>query len=1183
MSKILALLVSRGLWQAIAVLIGSGLIWLVGPWIAVGDRHPLQTVAVRQLVIALWAGWWLWRGYRPFVARRLMHRRLRRSLYELPGEPAGDRLASEALRSGFEHAVRLLRRWPERPGSGIAGRWRHGRRQQRYRLPWYLVLGATGCGKDKALQHAGVEWYAGPARLNASTAGQAEHHCQWYFSKQGVLLSPSGSIAEGNQVLWDSLLGWLKRYRPAQPLNGVILAISAQGLLHKSPAELLRQASRLRQRLLELRQQSGQPLPVYIMVTKSDRLAGFSAFFNRYEGADLDQAWGITLPWPAPTGDQWVQQLSDHCDRLQHGLDAVLTEVMLGENDERQRARIFCFPQAFAGLRPRLLSYLFEVFAHHEGDLPLSPRGLWFTSANQKIGRICSAGMQPASELFDYYAELDEGEPPTDPRAAAQSYFIKGLLERVIFADYACAGRSRWQQWRQRLVTSCGWLIIFAVLATSAGLCLLSYQHNSQSFVQVQASVVPLRQLSLDVMHGDDKDVAVILPLLNALAALGQTATPSPALDHRMGLYRGGVIQAAGERVYQQTLHHLLLPLVAQTLTALLWRAEDDETDFGYQALKAYQMLYQPAHYDGAFLHDWLTANMAELPGAADLDAHQRRQFSRHLQALLVGEPVHSPYQLNSALLTHKQQVLRQRAVSQRVYNRLKKALLNQRRFKQVSLVDLAGAQADMVLERKSGRPVTEAVSGFFTPQGYWQGLDRQMSAVIAELQQEDRWVLDLATQQDQHELASSVRQRYMDDFILQWDGFLNDITLVESLDRQQRLHSLRILSSERSPLRLLVMRLSPLLALQDEQAEDPLDTLGRRVNGSASQIMARLFAAHHTDGNDQTAETIVRQHYRDLIDLARPLSDASDAGIRFDESVKPLGDLYRYLSSLQQGDIPAGDNAIINQLQADAHRLPLPLRDVLLALVNDARGQTQRQALGRLRHLADSGIGAFCRAAIGGRYPLVPHSAQDISPDDLARLFAPDTGLTDRFFAQHLADKVNTRGQLWRFFPWIQGGQEKESGAVLAFFRQARQVTEAFFRRGSQTPGFSFSIRPIAMDHRILSLTLDIDGQQLNYHHGPRSARHLYWPGEGRSGKASLSVILADERRHTIETHGPWALNRLMDAGQPQATGDGLSRHITYTLQGHSVTLAFTADSIINPFTLPVFTCLASPESDET
>src|SRR4030095_7770531 len=86
------------------------------------------------------------------------------------------------------------------------------------------------------------------------------------------------SDREADAAAWLGFLDLLKRFRPRQPLNGVIVTLSVSDLVHWTDEEPERPAPHVRERVRELAHRLGVRLPIYLMVTKTDLLAGFNEF-----------------------------------------------------------------------------------------------------------------------------------------------------------------------------------------------------------------------------------------------------------------------------------------------------------------------------------------------------------------------------------------------------------------------------------------------------------------------------------------------------------------------------------------------------------------------------------------------------------------------------------------------------------------------------------------------------------------------------------------------------------------------------------------------------------------------------------------------------------------------------------------------------------------------------------------
>lgn len=73
----------------------------------------------------------------------------------------------------------------------------------------------------------------------------------WWFANQGIVVDTAGKmlmkeVGSGESSLWKELLAMLKRVRPQQPINGMILCISVDSLIRTRPTRSNRRRERLR-------------------------------------------------------------------------------------------------------------------------------------------------------------------------------------------------------------------------------------------------------------------------------------------------------------------------------------------------------------------------------------------------------------------------------------------------------------------------------------------------------------------------------------------------------------------------------------------------------------------------------------------------------------------------------------------------------------------------------------------------------------------------------------------------------------------------------------------------------------------------------------------------------------------------------------------------------------------------
>ncbi|MBW1212015.1 type VI secretion system membrane subunit TssM [Pantoea allii] len=664
-------LTHRLLWSFIGVTALSCLLWMLGPLIAWDETRPLEPALHREIAVSILYLLWIVLQLIPAVYRAWYNSRLLDRLQVVESDDPAERQATEALLSQrFSDAAMRLKRthFGRRQGS----LWARINANYLYQLPWYLMIGAPGAGKTTALLNAGLKFPLTDTFGHEAVRGVGgTRHCDWWFTDSAVLIDTAGRYAlqESQRARdaseWQSFINLLKRYRARQPINGVIMTISVADLLSDSAEARFEQANALRERLTELHQHTGIHFPVYIMLTKTDLLKGFMSYFGTLDKARRDAIWGFTFPWDAgkPNKQDWHPHFDLQFTQLAQKLQLRLADQMTHERDLNERAECFLFPQEFSSLRPLLSEYLDIVFSQRADTVAWNPRGLFFTSGTQEglpfdrvMGELSRKLQlrQAGSHSIAAWDRVNRNSPI--PGNKGQSFFIRDLLSNLVFKESGLAGSNRRWEYRNQLLHWIGYGMLAGALVIMSGLWLVSYYQNQHYLQQVSARMPVISQQSQQVIHQPADNIFDLLPFLNNLVKLpvsDQFSLDNPPFTMRAGLYRGNQVSDAAWALYQNALKSLLLPRVAQQITNLLRNDPGDDNEYSRNALRAYQMLYQPRNYDGEFLRAWLLQNLQRsLPDK--VSARDLQQLDWHLSQLLDQQIQSSPYARDNALMLGK-------------------------------------------------------------------------------------------------------------------------------------------------------------------------------------------------------------------------------------------------------------------------------------------------------------------------------------------------------------------------------------------------------------------------------------------------------------------------------------------------------------------------------------------------
>ncbi|MBC7708698.1 MAG: type VI secretion system membrane subunit TssM [Rhizobacter sp.] len=1175
----------------------SAIIWVIGPLVSISELQPLAPAWVRWTLIAtfwlLWLiklffRWWRERNVNAALLGQLA--KMQSSAKAADGQPAGSEQVAE-LNKRFKDASEILKKTrfsnTEKGGflSGLS-------KQYVYQLPWYAFIGAPGSGKTTALINAGLTFPLAEQFGKAAIRGVGgTRNCDWWFTNEAVLIDTAGryTTQESNESVdkaeWQGFLALLKKFRPRQPLNGVLLTLSVADLLQMTQQEREVHASVLKARLNELREGLGVQFPVYVLVTKADLLAGFTEYFLNYSREDRTQVWGFTLPYdPTSTAPIAIREaFGREFDLLYKRLNDGMQQRLLDEPDLSRRALTYTLPQQMAGIRDVLSRLLGAVFSESKFAEQPMVRGVYFTSGTQEgtpfdrvLGAMQRTFRVPSKVLA---AEASAG--------TGKSFFLQDLLQKVIFQEHFIAGRNlaaerklKWLRW--------GGIAASVLIFIAANVAWwLSYGNNVAYIGEVASKTEALQSSVAAISPKPDESAPALLETLNQAKDVSHSVKfdfASPPWSYRYGLFQGPKLDIAAQNVYQRLLEDTFMPRVTARLEALLQAAPAaNSAEFTYQALKAYLMLFDRTRVDGAFLkgfiaNDWQT----QLP--ADTPTELRQRLVAHLDQLIVDGKFGSPFPQNAALVKTARDQLALLTPAQRGYSRIK-TRLSGAEMPEFTVLSAAGDQAASVFTRLSNKPLGSAgIPGFFSERGYNTFFKAELTKSAVEMVREDAWVLGRGGANAQSSISPSdairlneqIRSLYLTEYAKEWQNFLLDVRLKPTGGLPETIQAARVLASPDSPLVLLVrsaVRETTLLKVDSgtqtliERGAEKLDKLQKEIEAAGS---SNPLAVNAPGSRDTRPEDIVQGRFRELRALASGPAGTAPIDVLAKSIQEYLVSLEADQRNMSNGITKRSQDAE-NRLRSQAATLPTPVREILEALSGAASQQTAVALRANATANVKGGVGQLCGKVIGGRYPFARGSQQDVLPNDFGQLFAPGGEMETVF--QTIAPYVDTSKNSWVPRPGPDGAAAGTAGD-LAQFQRARDIRDAFFGGGNRSPGFEVMARVTTTGSD--KIELDVDGQIVVSGDG---GKNVSWPGPKKTSQVKLSVLSgAGTRSAGIATEGPWALNRLIDRGG-QRPGTPPERVVVNLLvDGKDVTLEFVAMSVRNPLKLPALQGFSCP-----
>ena len=1063
-----------------------------------------------------------------------------------------------------------------------------------YALPWYVIIGPPGSGKTTALRASGLNFpYATQSGGGVRGVG-GTRNCEWWLTNEAVLLDTAGRYmtADDDRDEWLSFLDLLRKHRPEKPLNGVIVAVSVADLLGAREPEIEAVAKRVRERVDEVLGQLQMSMPVYLMFTKCDLIAGFSEYYGDLRKNERGQIWGFTFPLGQTLASPGAA-FNERFDELVKVVDQRKFRRVAGEPKLEVREAVYQFPQQFAGAKQNLSDFVETLFSTNVYQGAPAFRGVYFTSGTQE-GRPIDRLTQKLRDTLG----LPQTQAPAQQVTEAKSFFLRDVFARVVFPDAEVAARSPEElrrQRRQRYMVAAGAFATAAVILTIPA---IAYVENRDFVRESDAEVMRITSRGNSAAP---LTLAELEPVRQRVEQLRKWETGTEMIPPymRFGMYKGADIYPDVSRLYSQALRRNVIdPLAQRDLRGMRdfvarhpggTAPTGQERNVEYDVLKTHLLLSpttpptanEPSTHDQkAYLTRALVAawSLGASPSQADLAA-MNANIAAYLDQL----------QDRPQDLALTRDVATVRALRE-VLNR-------------TSTVDLAlegiinnVAQMgyDITLPRALGRSPEHVfqvgpqegrvVRGAFTRRGWEEYVRDRLNQAPEEIVGE-AWVLGQtrnAARADQ--LASAladVRSQYFQQYIAEWRNFVASLRVREPADPNMALQMLQWFTQGGSPAYVYLMRtvaentrlLDPNAAATNAASSSLLAAAAATVNqqvqaqGRTGLAASNAATAALAARGGQTADVVDNRRRREdvendpllhgLVEFGVPPAPAPSPAPAAGAPPAPppaapgptaLTEYQEQLAFVRDAlqthiDNPAANTQpMLTALQTAQTRVEalinggaVDARPVLRNLLPPPIDFTVRRATAGL---AGAGSDRWCSAVVvpfartlANRYPFAV-GGQDAALNDVADFYRPTRGAVWGFYTEALTGDIARQGDQYEFVTRLGNDMgENYRPELRTFLNRSQDLSTVLFPSGSEAPRVDFEVR-LRATPSIAELTFTADGETMQYRNGPPEWHTYHWPGAGAVRGAKIRARGLNGTDETIEQEGEWGLFRLFEAG---------------------------------------------------
>ena len=1019
-------------------------------------------------------------------------------------------------------------------------------------LPLIYILGEGNSAKTTSVLKSGFdpELLAGQVYRDQDIVPTSVAN---FWFTQAFAFVEAGDVVRRTPALWNRLI---RKTRPKAirsamgkqaPVRAAVVCISSELFLGAGAQDALAAAARTTNQMLrDLAQQLGTEVPVYVILTKLDRIPYFSEYVNTLSTDEANQPLGMAfkrIPVSSgPYAEKAMGEVTAALDQVLFSLGEYRLELLSRQADAKNVDPVYEFPREMRKLRNNLATYLVEVTRPSHLNANPYLRGLYCTGVRAHMVQeaVAAAAQTPqadpggsgATRMFtmeQMRAAQAAQAPQVVSRKQAQWCFLSRLFPNVIFQDHsALAGTSNSK--RTHLLRRVAFASLSALLLLLLICLTVSWVHNSdlEHTVLNAASALPATNVPPGTL-ASQQNLAALDQLRKVIVQLEGYERDGAPLMYRFGLYHGPDVLGAARQIYFDRFSRLLLANTrANLLTALnaLPPTPAAGADYAsaYNPLKAYLITTSnPDKSTPEFLAPVLTQYWEN--GLTPQSQEQEQLAQQQFQFYATELPHYNPYSSSpdNLAVTKTRIYLSNFGGFERIYQSMLTAA--NKAAPSIDFNRLYAGSLTTVVE-------PHVVAGAFTRNGFafMQDAiahpDRYFSGEV--------WVLgnQAPPSLDRASLTQQLTTRYIGDYQTEWQAFLHLAQVVKFHNLMDASTKLQTLSNPSSPLLELLFTASHNTAVANQDIQKEFQPAQAMVAPESQDKFVGPGNTSYINGL-LGLQAAVAQVAQDPTAATNPAA------------VTPI------ISASTQAHTAASQSAQAFNLDPQAH-----VDQMVLTLMQEPINSVDEVVRGVGPQQANAGGANFCRSfsSVMAKFPFSSNSTVDASPQEVAQLLQPGTGSLWQFYDSTLKPLLMQQGSM--YVP-VTGSPMHVNQDFVQFFNRAAALSADLYPSAGPG-GLTFMMR-VMPSNGIQNFSFSMDGQQIN---GTSATKQFTW-----SLASSQTAQLTANTLPLAQFNGPWAVFHVMAQGH--VVQGGATQQLVIPLEANNRPIMSNGSPVLVKFEL--------------